>query len=83
MLRDFIKCTTIKERIKYVSGTYFEQWSDAELDAVMDIMGIKNECNSTVKRDKYNTILNKYSNKFNEIVMINTTNIFNNNKNNQ
>ena len=63
MLRDFIKCTTIKERIKYVSGTYFEQWSDAELDAVMDIMGIKNECNSTVKRDKYNTILNTLNSK--------------------
>ena len=63
MLRDFIKCTTIKERIKYVSGTYFEQWSDAELDAVMDIMGIKNECNSTVKKDKYNTILNTLNSK--------------------
>lgn len=43
MVKEFLKCTTIRERIRFLSGTVLKDWDSRELDTVMDIMGLSRE----------------------------------------
>ena len=43
MVKEFLKCSTIRERIQFLSGTVLKDWDPGELDTVMDIMGLLKE----------------------------------------
>lgn len=57
MLRGFVKCVTRKERIAYILDNRFGNWSDSELDAVMEIVGVKGDYSKDSKEDKIKTIV--------------------------
>jgi len=39
MLRKFVQCANVNERLAMVSGEYASEWSADELDAAMNIVG--------------------------------------------
>lgn len=43
MVKAFLKCNTIRERIQFLSSTVLKDWDSRELDTVMDIMGLSRE----------------------------------------
>ena len=55
MLRGFIRCINRKERIAYMMDNRFSNWSDSELESVMQIVGV-NFSNAT-KEDKIKAIV--------------------------
>ena len=57
MLRGFVKCVTRKERIAYILDNRFGNWSDSELDAVMEIVGVNGDYSKDSKEDKIKTIV--------------------------
>lgn len=43
MVKEFLACTSIRERIEFLSKTVLKDWEPRELDTVMDIMGLSKE----------------------------------------
>ena len=43
MVKEFLKCNSIRERIQFLANTVLKDWDDGELDTVMDIMGLSRE----------------------------------------
>lgn len=43
MVKEFLACTSIRERIEFLSKTVLKDWEPKELDTVMDIMGLSKE----------------------------------------
>ena len=39
MVKEFLKCNSIRERIRFLANTVLKDWDASELDTVMDIMG--------------------------------------------
>lgn len=52
MLRGFIKCVTRKERIAYLMDNRFGNWTDSEIDAVMKIVGVKDDYSNATKEER-------------------------------
>lgn len=40
MVKEFLKCNSIRERIQFLADTVLKDWDASELDTVMDIMGL-------------------------------------------
>lgn len=57
MLRGFIKCITSKERIAYIMDNRFGDWSDSELESVMEIVGVEGDYSKASKEDKIKAIV--------------------------
>lgn len=57
MLRGFIKCVTSKERIAYIMDNRFGDWSDSELESVMEIVGVEGDYSKASKEDKIKAIV--------------------------
>ena len=43
MVKEFLKCNSIRERIQFLADTVLKDWDASELDTVMDIMGLSRE----------------------------------------
>ncbi len=43
MVKEFLKCNSIRERIQFLANTVLKDWDASELDTVMDIMGLSKE----------------------------------------
>ena len=43
MVKEFLKCNSIRERIQFLANTVLKDWVASELDTVMDIMGLSKE----------------------------------------
>jgi len=56
MIRKFIQCKNTKERMEMLAGTGMDDWTDGELNTVMDIFGMKVPEGAT-KEDKWELIL--------------------------
>lgn len=56
MIRKFIQCKTIKERMEMLTGTGIDDWTEGELNTVMEIFGMKVPEGAT-KEDKWELIL--------------------------
>ena len=57
MLRGFVKCVTSKERIAYIMDNRFGNWSDSELESVMEIVGVEGDYSNASKEDKIKVIV--------------------------
>lgn len=57
MLRGFIKCITSKERIAYIMDNRLGDWSDSELESVMEIVGVEGDYSKASKEDKIKAIV--------------------------
>ena len=44
MIRKFIQCKNTKERLSMMEATQIQDWTEGELDTVMEISGIKDVC---------------------------------------
>lgn len=56
MLRGFINCKSTEERINYITGSKATDWTEAEVAAVMEIVGVNGNYNDTPVEDKLNII---------------------------
>ena len=57
MLRGFVKCVTSKARIAYIMDNRFGDWSDSELESVMEIVGVEGDYSKASKEDKIKVIV--------------------------
>ena len=57
MLRGFVKCISRKERIAYMMDNRFGNWSDSELESVMQIVGVNGDFSNATKEDKIKAIV--------------------------
>ena len=57
MLRGFIRCINRKERIAYMMDNRFSNWSDSELESVMQIVGVNGDFSNATKEDKIKAIV--------------------------
>lgn len=57
MLRGFIRCINRKERIAYMMDNRFGNWSDSELESVMQIVGVNGDFSNATKEDKIKAIV--------------------------
>ena len=57
MLRGFIRCFNRKERIAYMMDNRFGNWSDSELESVMQIVGVNGDFSNATKEDKIKAIV--------------------------
>ena len=57
MLREFINCKTTEERIKYIMNSKAEDWTEAELSSVMEIVGVKGDYSNASISDKLSVIV--------------------------
>ena len=57
MLRGFIRCINRKERIAYMMDNRFSNWSDSELESVMQIVGVNGDFSNAAKEDKIKAIV--------------------------
>ena len=57
MLRGFIRCINRKERIEYMIDNRFGNWSDSELESVMQIVGVNGDFSNATKEDKIKAIV--------------------------
>ena len=62
MIRRFIQCKNTKERLAMIESTQIQDWTEGELDTVMEISGIKMSAGAS-KEDKWQMILLALSNK--------------------
>lgn len=56
MIRKFIQCKNTKERMEMLAGTGIADWTDGELNTVMEIFGMKIPEGAT-KEDKWELIM--------------------------
>lgn len=56
MLRGFINCKSAEERINYIVNSNTEDWTDAELNSVMEIVGVKGDYSNASTADKLSVI---------------------------
>lgn len=56
MIRKFIQCKNTKERMEMLAGTGIADWTEGELNTVMEIFGMKIPEGAT-KEDKWELIL--------------------------
>ena len=57
MLRGFVRCINRKERIEYMIDNRFGNWSDSELESVMQIVGVNGDFSNATKEDKIKAIV--------------------------
>lgn len=57
MLREFINCRTTEERINYITNSKAEDWTEAELKSVMEIVGVKGDYSNAGISDKLSVIV--------------------------
>ena len=57
MLRGFIRCINRKERIAYMMDNRFGNWTDSELESVMQIVGVNGDFSNAAKEDKIKAIV--------------------------
>lgn len=57
MLREFINCRTTEERINYITNSKAEDWTEAEINSVMEIVGVKGDYSNAGIRDKLSVIV--------------------------
>lgn len=56
MLREFIKCKSVEERLDFIISSNEESWTDSELNSVMEIIGVKGRYDGASKKDKLSVI---------------------------
>ena len=56
MIRKFIQCKNTKERLAMIESTKMEDWTEGELDTVMEISGLKLSSGAS-KEDKWQMLL--------------------------
>lgn len=56
MIRRFIQCKNTKERMEMLVSTGISDWTDGELNTVMEIFGMKAQADAT-KEDKWELIM--------------------------
>ena len=59
MVKEFLKCNSIRERIQFLADTVLKDWDASELDTVMDIMGLSKE-GMEAPEDKISAIENTW-----------------------
>lgn len=57
MLREFVNCRTTEERINYITNSKAEDWTEAELNSVMEIVGVKGDYSNASISDKLSVIV--------------------------
>lgn len=62
MIRRFIQCKNTKERYEMIASTQMQDWTEGQLDTVMEIVGVKMSEGASME-DKWNMILLALSNK--------------------
>lgn len=62
MIRRFIQCKNTRERLELIASTQMQDWTEGELDTVMEISGLKLSAGAS-KEDKWQMILLALSNK--------------------
>ena len=62
MIRRFIQCKNTRERLELMASTQMQDWTEGELDTVMEIAGLKMSAGAS-KEDKWQMILLALSNK--------------------
>ena len=57
MLTGFVRSLNRKERIEYMIDNRFGNWSDSELESVMQIVGVNGDFSNATKEDKIKAIV--------------------------
>lgn len=56
MLREFINCRSNEERLAFIKNGNVSDWTEAELNSIMDIVGVKGDYSNASLVDKLNVI---------------------------